>query len=147
MKDWMVAESFWEMRETWSFIRKLQEAFRIDKAFMKSRHWLTSPQDLQYRKYVFYEAVVAVKAFRREMKRSKLTPDMINQRKVTVYGTYAQAMHEVEIWTGQSRKGCVRERFIKMEQITASHVLSVCQNPIFGRVTGMIRHGGLKHAA
>lgn len=30
--DWRSAERFWEMRESWSFFRKLREAFRIDQA-------------------------------------------------------------------------------------------------------------------
>lgn len=74
----------------------------MDKAFVKSRYWLTSPQDLQYRKYAFSQAVIEVKAFRRQMKRGELTPEVIGQRQAIVYGCYAQAMNEVETWTGQS---------------------------------------------
>ena len=95
-----MAERLWETRETWSFFRKLQEAFRMDRAFVKSRHWLTSPQDLQYRKYILYKAATTVKAFRRQERRGELTPDVISQRKAAVYRSYAQAMNEVEIWTG-----------------------------------------------
>jgi hypothetical protein len=102
VEDWIMAESFWETRETWPFFRKLREALRIDRAFIKSRHWLTSPQDLQYRKYIFFKALIAVKAFRRQVKRGEVTPDAVIQRKTAVYRSYAQAMNEVEIWTGQS---------------------------------------------
>ena len=112
----------------------------MDKAFMNSRHWLTSPQDLQYRKYIFYKAVTTVKAFRRQVKRGELTPDVISQRKAVVYKSYAQAMNEVEIWTGQSRKICVQQRFLTLEQTIASLVLSIWQSTTFERVARRIPH-------
>lgn len=124
----MMAECLWETRETWSFFRKLQEAFRMDRAFVKSRHWLTSPQDLQYRKYILYKATTTVKAFRRQVRRGELTPDAISQRKAAVYRSYAQAMNEVEIWTGQSGKIYVQQGFLTLEQTIASLALSIWQN-------------------
>jgi hypothetical protein len=45
---------------------KIREAFRIDRAFLMSRHLVTSPQDLQYRTYILSQAMINVKAFRRQ---------------------------------------------------------------------------------
>jgi hypothetical protein len=78
----------------------MQEAFRMDKSFMKSQHWLRSPRNLQYSKHVFSEATTEVKAFRRLVKRDQITPTIIDKTKATVYGRYAHAMNVCEIWTG-----------------------------------------------
>ncbi|KAJ5904920.1 uncharacterized protein N7473_001836 [Penicillium subrubescens] len=98
--DWRGAQSFWKTRESWSFFRRLKEALRVDTAFLKSSHWLTSPRDLQNRKYILYQAALDVKAFRREINRGELSLEVISQRKMTVYGRYARAMNEAETWTG-----------------------------------------------
>lgn len=156
MIDWMAAEAFWETRETWSFFRKIQEAFRLDRAFLTSHHWLTSPQDLQYRKHVFSEAAYEVKAFRRHVKRSQVTADIINTRKATVYGTYAHAMNEVEIWTGKPSECWFRQHFLTSEQTIVFLVLclrkplnirkcdgEICQ--LFPLVTSLlVSHCGLR---
>jgi hypothetical protein len=92
------------MRGSWSFFRKLREAFRIDQAFLKSRHWLTSPQDLQYRKYILSQAMTNVKAFRRQITRGELSFEVISKRRASVYEAYAQAMNEIENWTGKLKK-------------------------------------------
>jgi hypothetical protein len=102
--DWRGAQSFWETRESWSFFRRLKEALRVDTAFLKSSHWLTSPRDLQNRKYILYQAALDVKAFRREINRGELSLEVISQRKMTVYGRYARAMNEAETWTGESHR-------------------------------------------
>jgi hypothetical protein len=88
------------MRESWSLFRKLREAFRIDQAFMKSRYWLTSPQDLHYRKYILSQAARNVKAFRRQV-RSDSNFEVTNEGIANVYGCYAHAMNEIEIWTSE----------------------------------------------
>lgn len=100
-----------DTRETWSFFQKLQETFRTNKSFVKSRHWLTSPQGVQYRKYILSQATIAVKVFRRQIKRGELSLEEINQRKASVYGRYAQAINEIEIWTGQSRRMSIEQDF------------------------------------
>jgi hypothetical protein len=87
--DWQSAERFWDMRDSWSFFQKLRQAFRIDQAFLKSRHWLTSPQELQYRKYILSQAITNVKKFRRQITRGDLSFEEINKRIPSVYGAYA----------------------------------------------------------
>lgn len=89
------------MRDSWSFFRKLREAFRIDRAFLKSRHLVTSPRDLQYRKYILSQAMINVKALRRQLKRGEFSFEVISKRRASIYGAYAQAMNEIEAWTGK----------------------------------------------
>ncbi|OKP09347.1 hypothetical protein PENSUB_5303 [Penicillium subrubescens] len=100
--DWQSAERFWDMRGSWTFFRKLREAFHIDQAFLKSRHWLTSPQELQYRKYILSQAMTNVKKLRRQITRGDLSFEVINKRRPSVYGAYAQAMNETENWMGRT---------------------------------------------
>jgi hypothetical protein len=92
------------MRGSWTFLRKLREAFHIDQAFLKSRHWLTSPQELQYLKYILSQAMTNVKKFRRQITKGDLSFEVVNERRPTVYGAYAQAMNETENWTGEFEK-------------------------------------------
>lgn len=99
--DWRSAERFWEFKESWSYFRKLREAFRIDHALVKSHHWLTSPQDLKYRKYILSQAMHNVKAFRRQIKGGELTFETISERRTSVYGRYAYAMNGLESWTSE----------------------------------------------
>jgi hypothetical protein len=53
---------------------------------------------------------------------------MINKRKATVYGSYAQAMNEVELWTGKPFECCFRQHFLTSEQTIVSLVLCLCQS-------------------
>ena len=89
------------MRESWSFFRKLREAFRIDQALLGSHHLVTSPQQLQYRRYILSQAMINVKAFRRQIKRGEFSFEVISKRRASIYGAYAQAMNEIETWTGK----------------------------------------------
>lgn len=98
MADWKSAESFWNTRESWSFLRTLKEPFYLHKATFMSPY---SPQDLQYRKYLFYQAVSHAKAFRREMKKGDLGTEILEWKRKAVYGLYAEAMNELENWIGQ----------------------------------------------
>lgn len=56
---------------------------------------------MQYRKYLFYQAISHTKSFRREMKRGNLNTEIIEWKRKALYGLYAEAMNELENWTGQ----------------------------------------------
>lgn len=98
MAGWKSAESFWNTRESWSFLRTLKEAFYLHKAIFKSPH---SARDLRYCKYLFYQALFLTKSFRREIKRSVARTEILELDREAVYGLYARAMNDLENWTGQ----------------------------------------------
>lgn len=91
---------FWDTKQLLPFHERLKEAFKLDKAILRSPYLLSSQHDLRYCKLHFFRVGRHVRSFRKEISRGQISDEALTRKKAREYGLYAQTMNELESLTG-----------------------------------------------
>ncbi|KAJ5594736.1 uncharacterized protein N7459_000944 [Penicillium hispanicum] len=97
--DWESAEKYWYTSKSFNFL--IGPGF--SKGGLKSSRWPLPPKALEKLQSLFDHAKSEVEAFHRAIEDGELEGEEREEKREEVFGLCAEAMNEVERWTGESQ--------------------------------------------